>query len=276
MLQDMRDKLEDKAAELWDKLVEKAGGERRAAIAGIGGAAGAVLIIALVVALVPKAPVAPPAAPTEDLGEGVSAAERVQEAEEDAEPAVPDEAKTVRELAQERVVEAKLVEMTDATHMTCTLVNGDTVTVRLLDVEPTDDCAWTEPGTRPFELIRDKRSIWLERDSVTEEADGTWPRYLWTQNPEERSNLSYMALWNAAQCAPDTANYAYVPEDGMDRNEVRFLEAVRSGTDEDDAEAQAAREQAEKWAKRKAEQEAREKAAQEGAEQADGADPTSK
>lgn len=276
MLQDMRDKLEDKAAELWDKLVEKAGGERRALIAGIGGAVGAVLIIVLVVALAPKAPVAPPAAPAEDLGKGVSAAERGQEAEEDAEPVVPDEAKTVHELAQKRVVEAKLVEMADATHMTCTLVNGDTVTVRLLDIEPTDDCDWAEPGCRPFELIRDKRSIWLERDSVTEEADGTWPRYVWTQDPEEKSNLSYAALWNAAQCAPDTANYTYVPEDGMDRNEVRFLEAVKSGTDEDDAEAAAAQEQAEEWAKRKAEQEAREKAAEEKAAQGSDTDPASK
>lgn len=277
---DIAENARDRVESILDALEGRLGSRRRAQVA-LGAAAAVVAGLAVVgIASIPvtsaPAPMTQPAQTdpgdadvdaddeNEDedvtapggVGSGVSADDRADEADErNAEENVPDQAKTVRELADARYVEAKVTGVVDGTHLLCELVNGDTVTVRLIGVAPTDDCILEPNGAIPFDLASNDRSVYLERDDVTMEEDGTWPRYLWTTDPRKQTSTSSVP-WQAYGCRPNVGWFTYAPEDGLDRYKATF-EAQESWGVDLTAEAEQKRQEKleREWAERKEEQE---------------------
>lgn len=280
----LRDTAQEKLSDVLDALERPLGSRTRAKVALGAGAAAVVLVAGLGLSQIPltAAPVpeqttpAPEADETDDtesddasadadddevtapggVGSGVSAKDRADEAKnKNVEENVPDEAKTVRELANERIVEAQVTGVVDGTHLTCELVNGDSVTVRLIGVTPTDSCILQAGDAIPYALVRDQRSVYLERDDITQEDDGTWPRYLWTSDP--RSSTAVDAVpWQAYGCRPDVGWFTYTPEDGLDRYKTTFEAQETWGVDlTAEAEKKRQEELEREWAERKEEQE---------------------
>lgn len=289
----VRDTAQEKLSDVLTALERPLGSRTRAKVALGAGAAAVVLVAGLGLSQIPltaaptpeqTAPVettdeaenddAPADDTTEDddevtapggVGSGVSAKDRADEAKnKNVEENVPDEAKTVRELANERIVEARVTGVVDGTHLTCELVNGDSVTVRLIGVTPTDSCILQAGDAIPYDLVRDQRSVYLERDDITQEDDGTWPRYLWTSDP--RSSTAVDAVpWQAYGCRPDVGWFTYTPEDGLDRYKTTFEAQETWGVDlTAEAEKKRQEELEREWAERKEEQE-RLEAEQDGA-----------
>ena len=233
-MQELIEELRERLETIVDDLEERFGGNRKAAIAvTIAVPCAVILLFAVVLGAIPLA--AGPGAPTtaqveapalEDLGSGRTSEDIAAESEEqNVADSVPDEAKTVRELSQERIVEAEPLAFTDATHLTVRLVNGDEVTVRLLNVtEAEGGNPYASPeGGLPYDFKptgTEVARIWLERDDVTQEEDGTWPRYVWTADPREATTTT-RSLWQAWYAQPNVTGvpqyYEYAPEEGADR-----------------------------------------------------------
>jgi len=232
-MQDFIEELREQLETIVDDLEERFGGNRKAAIAvTVAVPCAVILLLAVVLGAIPLA--AGPGAPTtaqveapapEDLGPGRTSEDIAAESEEEnVADNVPDEAKTVRELSQERVVTAEPIAFTDATHLTVRLVNGDEVTVRLLNVtaaEGGSPYASPEDGL-PYDFKptgADAARVWLERDDITQEEDGTWPRYVWTADPREATTTT-RSLYQAWYAQPNATGvpqyYEYAPEDGAD------------------------------------------------------------
>lgn len=258
-IEDLKDAVTEKLDAPLTWLEDKLGDRTRATAALAAGFIVVILAIVFTISLIPwtAAPAPEPAPPTENLGSGITSEDRGEEnAEQNAKENIPDEAKTVRELSQERVVKATFEYMVDPTHIVVTLPNADQVTVRLINVAPTDDCAYAEEGSNPFDLVRDGGCIWLERDDVTQEEDGTWPRYVWTNDPANETSISSSSLWQAMECSPGRHNYTYTPEEGMDRNTEIFESFANPVEDENARRQQELIEQQQReWQERKEEQE---------------------
>lgn len=260
----IKETITDKLDSVIEWLEDKLGSRPKAVGVVAGGFIVIIVLIVLFISLIPwtaaPAPQQSQSAPVEDLGSGVTMDERSeQNAEEAAAENIPDEAKTVKELSQERIVKATFEYMVDPTHIVVTLPNKDEVTVRLVNVTPTEDCAYAEEGSNPYTLVRDNGKIWLERDTVTMEEDGTWPRYVWKTDPTKDVSLTSTGLWQAAECSPTTGNYTYTPEDGYDRNKELFEECASDGVDENEERAKKLQEEQEReWQERKEEQERKE------------------
>lgn len=238
-MQELIEELRERLETIVDDLEDRFGGNRKAAIAvTVAVPCTVILLFAIVLGAIPLAagPGAPTTAqveapPVEDLGSGRTSEDIAAESEEEnVADNVPDEAKTVRELSQERVVEAEPIAFADATHLTARLVNGDEVTVRLLNVtEAEGSNPYTSPeGGLPYDFKptgTDVARVWLERDDVTQEEDGTWPRYVWTADPRE-ATTTMRSLWQAWYAQPNATGvpqyYEYAPEDGADRYATVF------------------------------------------------------
>ena len=238
-MQELIEELRERLETIVDDREDRFGGNRKAAIAGtVAVPCAVILLFAVVLGAIPLAagPGAPTTAqveapPVEDLGSGRTSEDIAAESEEEnVADSVPDEAKTVRELSQERVVEAEPIAFTDATHLTVRLVNGDEVTVRLLNVtEAEGGSPYTSPESGlPYDFKptgTEVARVWLERDDITQEEDGTWPRYVWTADPREATTTT-RSLYQAWYAQPNATGvpqyYEYAPEDGADRYTTVF------------------------------------------------------
>lgn len=268
-----------------DALEGKLGSRTRAIACVVAGAAVIVIVPAVLIGGIPvtSGPAVDPQ-PAQDAGEsdvadevgnGISGSDRSEAAtqsDKSSSALVPDEAKTVTELSKEKVVTAKVTGVVDGTHLTCQLVNGDTVTVRLLDVTSGSSPMLEAGGAVPYVLAKEGRSIWLERDNVTAEADGTWPRYLWTADPTKRDADATVDLYQCYGCSPERNWFTYVPEDNANSYATAFEKVANEKTEKSDEDVEA--EQREQWEARKQQQEAIEAAqgGEDGTTDADSSD----
>lgn len=255
------------ASDALDTLEGKLGSRTRA-IACVS-AGGAVVVVAVAVALGGIPLTSGPAASADsaqtetgsdvadEVGNGISGSDRSEAAtqsDKSSSALVPDEAKTVTELSKEKVVTAKVTGVVDSTHLTCQLVNGDTVTVRLLDVTSGSSPMLEAGGAVPYVLAKEGRSIWLERDNVTVEEDGTWPRYLWTADPTKRDADATVDLYQCYGCSPERNWFTYAPEDNANSYATAFEKVANEQTEKSDKDVE--EEQREQWEARKQQQEA--------------------
>lgn len=252
-----------------DWLERKLGDEGRAkaALIGTGVAIAVVPVLALGVGLGAMPMTAGPGAassePPVSIGSGVSSKDRGEQAsEEQMSAGVPDEAKTVRELSESRIVKARVTGVAGPCSFICELPNGESVTVRLLDVEAGEKNDLVEGGALPYELVRDDRPIWLERATRTADADGVWPRYLWMSDPKTPGINVPDSLYNVKQSRYDVRVFAYKPEEGANVYAEQFKSVAQDpAVVEAERQAEIEAKQKEEWERRRKEQEAKEQKA---------------